>query len=45
MKTEIKTLYEQDYYLWLEETANLLRKNQLTDLDIPNLIEEVERFS
>lgn len=42
MKTKIKTLYEQDYYLWLEETANLLRKNQLTDLDIPNLIEEIE---
>jgi hypothetical protein len=36
------TLYEQDYYLWLEKTASLLRDGRLSELDIPNLIEEIE---
>ncbi|WP_107668040.1 DUF29 domain-containing protein [Cyanothece sp. BG0011] len=36
------TLYDKDYYLWLEETAQLLREGKLTDLDIHNLIEEIE---
>lgn len=35
-------LYEQDYYLWLEKTATLLRDGKLSELDIPNLIEEIE---
>lgn len=37
-----ETLYEQDYYLWLEKTASLLRDGMLSELDIPNLIEEIE---
>lgn len=36
------TLYEQDYYLWLQKTANLLRDGQLQALDIPNLLDEIE---
>ncbi|HAX87888.1 MAG TPA: DUF29 domain-containing protein [Cyanobacteria bacterium UBA11370] len=36
------TLYEKDYYLWLENTASLLRDGQLHKLDIPNLIAEIE---
>lgn len=36
------TMYEQDYYLWLEKTASLLRDGRLSELDIPNLIEEIE---
>jgi hypothetical protein len=36
------TLYEQDYYLWLEKTAFLLHNGRLSELDIPNLIEEIE---
>ena len=36
------TLYEQDYYLWLDLTASLLRDRRLGELDIPNLIEEIE---
>ncbi|MGK7882671.1 MAG: DUF29 domain-containing protein [Crocosphaera sp.] len=39
MKTN---LYDKDYYLWLEETVQLLREGRLTDLDIPNLIEEMK---
>ncbi len=35
-------LYDKDYYLWLEETVQLLREGRLTDLDIPNLIEEMK---
>ena len=41
-ETSIKSLYDQDFYLWIETTANLLRKGRLTELDIPNLLEEVE---
>jgi hypothetical protein len=37
-----KTLYEQDFNLWLEETVNLLKNRQLDQLDYDNLIEEIE---
>ena len=37
-----ETLYEQDYYLWLEKIASLLRDGRLSELDIPNLLEEIE---
>jgi hypothetical protein len=36
------SLYEQDFYLWTIEQANLLRAGALSQLDIENLIEEVE---
>jgi Domain of unknown function DUF29 len=36
-----KTLYEQDYYLWLEKTVELLENKQFSDLDFLNLIEEI----
>jgi hypothetical protein len=36
------SLYEQDYYLWVQHTIKLLRDGQFSELDIPNLIEEVE---
>jgi len=38
----VKTLYEQDFNLWLEETVNLLKNRQLDQLDYGNLIEEIE---
>ena len=37
-----ETMYEQDYCLWLEKTASLLRDGRLHELDIPNLVEEIE---
>jgi hypothetical protein len=37
-----KTLYEQDFNLWLEETVNLLKARQLSLIDYDNLIEEIE---
>jgi predicted DNA-binding ribbon-helix-helix protein len=35
-------LYEQDFCLWIEQAANLLRAKNLTELDLENLIEEIE---
>ena len=38
----IKLLYKTDFYLWLRETINLLRKGEVEKLDIENLAEEIE---
>lgn len=35
-------LYEKDYCLWLQNTANLLRERRLSDLDLFHLIEAIE---
>ncbi|AFY72951.1 protein of unknown function DUF29 [Synechococcus sp. PCC 7502] len=40
--TSQNTLYEQDFSLWLEQTAQLLREGNLGAIDIDSLIEEVE---
>lgn len=47
MVTQInaKTLYEQDFNLWIEETVKLLKNRQLDQIDYDNLIEEVEDLS
>lgn len=37
----LSSLYEQDYCLWLETTATLLREGQLSALDTVNLLEEI----
>ena len=44
MQTAIKTvnLYDRDYCLWLETTAQLLKNRQLNDIDFEHLIEEIE---
>ena len=34
--------YEQDFYSWTQEQAELLRNGQFNNLDIANLIEEIE---
>ena len=33
--------YHQDYYTWTQEQAALLKAGRLSELDVPNLIEEV----
>jgi len=38
----LKTLYETDFHLWLEETAQALRDGNLEQLDRENLLEEIE---
>jgi predicted DNA-binding ribbon-helix-helix protein len=40
--TATLTLYEQDYYLWLETIIKRLRDRHLQSVDIDNLIEELE---
>ena len=40
-----KTLYEQDYYLWIEKTISLLENHRFSDLDLENLIEEIKSMS
>lgn len=34
--------YENDFYSWTQEQADLLRNGQFNDLDLANLIEEIE---
>ncbi|MBD2178667.1 DUF29 domain-containing protein [Pseudanabaena sp. FACHB-1998] len=38
----LPNLYENDFNLWVEATAQLLREGRLTELDVVNLLEEVE---
>ncbi len=38
----LNQLYDRDYHLWLEETAQLLKTKNFSQLDIKNLIEEIE---
>ena len=40
--TENLSLYEQDFYLWIENTVNQLKTGQLLEVDLGNLIEEIE---
>ena len=42
IKPEPKDLYEQDFYVWTEAQAELLRQRQFGSLDLAHLIEEVE---
>ncbi len=39
---QIKTLYEQDFALWIEETVKQLKSRDFAQVDLENLIEEVE---
>ncbi len=39
---QLKNLYNQDYYLWLEETAKLLNERKLEQIDTINLVEEIQ---
>ena len=39
---ERQSLYERDFYLWLEQQAARLREGRLDQLDVANLLEEFE---
>lgn len=41
-KTDRRSLYEQDFALWLDETAAQLKARDVEHLDWENLIEEIE---
>lgn len=42
VKPTTNQLYEQDFYLWLENTAQLLEEKKFSELDMENLIEEIK---
>ncbi len=42
IKPEAKSIYDQDFYVWTEVQADLLRQRRFEALDLDNLIEEVE---
>jgi len=37
--------YQNDFYAWAQQQANLLKSGRLSELDINNLIEEVEALA
>ncbi len=42
LSQKLDNLYDRDYYLWLESTANVLSDGRWNELDLENLIEEIE---
>ena len=38
----IKTLYEQDFYSWIQHHVALLKDARFDEIDVDNLIEELE---
>ena len=42
VRRKTKDLYEEDFYVWTEAQAALLRERRFEALDLANLIEEVE---
>ncbi|MDX2217140.1 MAG: DUF29 domain-containing protein [Oculatellaceae cyanobacterium bins.114] len=40
--TSALNLYEADFYAWTQEQAVFLRNQQWSQLDLPNVIEEIE---
>ncbi len=40
--TNTSNLYEQDYYLWLKNTAKLIQEGKFSEIDTVNLVEEIE---
>jgi hypothetical protein len=42
VRTKAKDLYDEDFYVWTEAQAALLRERRFEGLDLANLIEEVE---
>jgi hypothetical protein len=43
--TYTTTLYDTDFALWADQTAQMLRDGRFSDLDLEHLIEEVEDLS
>jgi len=35
-------LYDQDFYLWIETTAQQLKEGRFSEVDLENLVEEIE---
>ena len=41
-QTPVKTLYDRDFSLWVEDTVNKLKAGEFNQVDWDNLIEEVD---
>jgi hypothetical protein len=41
-KMQTTTLYEQDFYAWTQQQADLLRSGQWQQVDVENVIEELD---
>jgi hypothetical protein len=41
----IQTLYDRDFALWVEKTANQLKAREFDRVDWENLIEEIESLA
>jgi hypothetical protein len=39
---ERRSLYERDFYMWIEQQAARLREGRLGEIDVANLLEEIE---
>ena len=39
---ERQSLYERDFYLWIEQQTSRLREGRLDEIDVANLLEEIE---
>jgi Domain of unknown function DUF29 len=39
---ERPSVYERDFYLWIEQQASRLREGRLDEIDVANLLEEIE---
>lgn len=37
--------YDQDFYLWAQQQAQLLRERRFDEIDLPNMVEEVESIA
>ena len=42
---EQQSLYEQDFVVWLQQQAALLREGRFDELDLANLVEEIEAMA
>lgn len=40
-----RTLYDKDYYLWLDEMSQLLQDGRIAELDLENLLEEIQSMA
>ena len=38
----VDNLYNEDYYLWLRNTAQLIKEKRFSEVDADNLVEEIE---
>ena len=41
-KKEERSLYERDFYSWTQAQSQLLRQGRLSEVDLPNVAEEIE---